>query len=385
MRHSLTAPFVQSLKAPTDRAHETYWDSGARAVRGFCLRITQAGARTWFAVYRHGGRLRWYRIGTSPTLSLADAREMARNALADVQKGNDPAADKQAARKAESFAHLCERYLDEYARHRLRPGTLQEYERIIRNRLLPLWGNRKPNDIARADVIALVKGIRDSAPYEANRVLAMVSIVFNFGVENEIVEGNPASHMKKWKSAEHPRDRALTAEEIATVWSEFDPVLRLLLSTGQRKSEVCGMRWSETNADVTLWTIPSSRTKNGREHRVPILGEAARLLREKKRGSANDLVFPGYHGKPLDPRPALERAIAASGVDFQLHDLRRTMATICGDLGVSDADIGDVLNHSKGTVTALHYNHSTHDKVKRAALTKWDRWLARVTGAATPG
>jgi integrase len=85
------------------------------------------------------------------------------------------------------------------------------------------------------------------------------------------------------------------------------------------------------------------------------------------------LFFRGYQGKPTNWRDAHDRAVAASGVEFQTKDLRRTLATRLGDLGLSDADIGDVLNHSKGTVTALHYNHSTHDKVKRAVLTKWDR------------
>jgi hypothetical protein len=76
---------------------------------------------------------------------------------------------------------------------------LREYERIIRDRLLALWANRKPNDITRADVIELVKRIRDGAPYEANHVLQTVNTVFNFGIENEIVEANLANRMRRWK------------------------------------------------------------------------------------------------------------------------------------------------------------------------------------------
>jgi integrase len=373
MRHNLTAQFVESIRAPERKAREVFWDVKQH---GFGLRVTANGARTWVALYRHNGRLRWLTIGNYPTMPLVDARDKARQALAAAQGGADPAGEKQAARRAaDTWATLCDTYLADYARKNCKPKTVYEYERIINNVLLPKWCNLKAKEVTRAEVKALVGPIRArGAEVEANRVLAMISTIGNFGVEEEVLDFNPAARLKKLKTKEKSRDRVLSADEIRAVWKAFDePALKLLLLLGQRLNEVAGMVWTEVDLDAGVWTIPAERAKNGLAHRVPLVGEAVRILRGLLR--EGERVFP--HGL----RGPFERAREAAGVDFRAHDLRRTVGTGLAELEVDRTTIKKVLNHSeRGDVTAIYDRHR-YDNEKRDALTRWDRRIEHILAA----
>lgn len=246
-RTNLAALYVESAKPPA-KGQVTYWD---RKISGFGLRLSQGGARSWVVAYRHQGGMRWLKLGTYPLLGLADAREIARNKLADVQKGLDPATLKQAEREADSFKALAERYLAERARVKKKPRSAREDEKNINRKLLPAWGTNKANNIKRRDVIALVDGIGKRAPIQANRILALISKIFNFAIAKEIVEINPAVRVVK-PSSERIRERFLNDEEIRAVWRAFEregsqnsALFKLFLLTGQRRDEVMGMRWDE--------------------------------------------------------------------------------------------------------------------------------------------
>jgi integrase len=371
MQHNLTAQFVESTKAPRNgKDRETFWDE---KTTGFGLRVTAKGARTWVAMYRHGGRQRWLTLGTYPVMPLADARQKAKDALNAVQHGADPAGEKKIDRAADTWASLCERYLAEVARKDCKPKTLYEYERIINNVLLPKWRNLKAKDVTRAEVKALIGPIRArGAEIEANRVAAMISIIGNFGLEEEILESNPATRIKKTK--EQSRDRVLSADEIRAVWKAFDePALKLLLLTGQRSNEVAEMTWSEVDLEAGIWTIAAERSKNRLSHRVPLVGEAARILRGLPR--EGERVF--QHGL----RGSFEDARDGSGVaHFTPHDLRRTVGTGLAELGIDRTVIKKVLNHSESKnkdVTTIYDRHG-YDNEKRDALTRWDERIKRI-------
>jgi integrase len=327
---------------------------------------------------------------------MADAREMARLKLAEVQKGTDPATMKREARDADTFAMLAERYLTEHARIKKRPSSVREDEKMLRRELLPRWGERKAHEITRRDVIALVDGIAArGAAVGANRVLSLASKIFNFGVAKEVIDVSPAYRVPK-PGKERQRSRALRDEEIAAVWAglcsetaDMAALFRVLLLTGQRRGEVVGMRWSEIDIKSGWWEIPGERTKNGRAHRVPIVGEALAIIRTLSvSGRENDLVFPGRRkGRPfVNLAKPLTRVIGRSGVaGFTLHDLRRTAATGMARAGVAPAIISRLLNHvssgANGSRITEIYNRHSYDSEKRAALTKWDRQLhAVVTG-----
>ena len=322
-------------------------------------------------------------------MSLVDARKQAKDALADVQKGIDPAAEKQSARAADTFGALAARYLKEWAHEMKKPRSVKEDERNIKKDLLPLWGTRKANEIQRRDVIALVDGIAArGAKVHANRVLALVSKIFNFGFDKEVVDTNPARLVKK-PGKEHRRDRKLLPAEIRAVCEsiETEPpdtkdLFQLLLLTGQRPGEVRGMTWSEVDLEVGWWTIPAERTKSKVEQRLPLVGIVLEILRRRFSTHDSEYVFPGrFKDDSLaSHQKQFARIIERSKVNFQARDLRRTLATNLAELGVERMTIKKILNHSEGKdVTAIYERHS-YDKEKRDALTRWDRRLKEIVG-----
>jgi integrase len=397
MRVNLTAPMVESLKGPKNgKPREIFWD---KKLPGFGLRVSDSGHRSWLVAYRRGGRkgrLEWYKVGTYPPLSLAEARDKAKDALAAVQKGDNPAEEKREARDADTFAVLAARYLAEHARRWKKSAA--EDERNIRHDLLPAWGNRRVHEITRRDVTSLLENIVSrGAPIMANRVLALVSKIFAFGFDKGITETNPAYRVKR-PAPERRRDRVLSQEEITKVWPAFDAesltpraILKLLILTGQRSGEVAGMRWAEVNLSSGWWEIPGERTKNGLVQRVPLVGEVFRILRElegDRQTDVPDYVFPGRTGKA--PYTALqrvqERVIKKSGVNFRPHDLRRTFSTHLHEIGVPGEHVEKLLNHVNGGVAGI-YNRYKYDREKCAALEHWDRRLRQIlTGepAETP-
>jgi integrase len=241
----------------------------------------------------------------------------------------------------------------------------------------------------------------------ANRTLALVSTVFAFGVDKGVVEANPAYRVKK-PGEERTRDRVLNEGEIRALWTalESEPlkwraIFRLALLTAQRRSEITGMRWDEVDLDGGWWTIPAERAKNGLAHRVPLVGEAARIVRELAR-KPHDPVFVFRGGRVDRPianlqKPArrlkvksgdeLRKAIPSAlpdgqPVDFRFHDLRRTAASLMTGSKIPRLVVSKILNHVERGITAVYDRHA-YDSEKRGALTRWDVRLRQIlTGKA---
>ena len=343
-------------------------------------------------MYRHEGRLRRHKLGTYPPLTLADAREMARDKLADVQKGVDVAAVKRDARDADSFGDLARRYMSEYAAVKNKASTAKEKQYMLDADLLPKWEHRQAASITRREVIELVDAIAArGAAIHANRVAALVSSIFAFALDKEILQTSPGLRIPR-PGAERARKRTLTAGEIKAVWSALDDegaviagIFRIALLTAQRKSEIAGMRWNELDLDAGWWTIPEERTKGGREHRVPLTPTAIDILRGLE-AEPHDPVYVfrgGRTGRPIQNLgKALPRVRDRSKVVFWLHDLRRTATTIMASSGVAQFIAGRILSHADDSVTARHYNVYAYDDEKRAGLLKLEqRVLAIVAGA----
>jgi integrase len=380
MRKALTAAFVESVKPQEKRID--YWDA---KLAGFGLRVTQTGAKTWCALYRHRGRIRRLTIGSYPILGLADAREIARRALRDAQLGLDPAAARGQARDADSFGELAALYLERHSKVNKR--SWHEDERIMNRDLLPAWGNRKAAEIMRKDVIKLLDGIVErGAGVMANRTRALISKVYNFGIMRGVVEHNPAYKVSN-PGLEHQRDRVLSEAEIRALWIELErqpgppaAVFKLSLLTGQRRGEILGMAWGELDLDSGWWTLPSQRAKNKLTHRVPLGPQSLAILEQLRERRPQDAlyVFPGPKRRPIsNPQKWLIRLKTASGLDFRFHDLRRTAASMMTGIGIERLVVSKILNHVERGITAV-YDRYSYDNEKRAALVKWDRHLARI-------
>jgi len=383
---TFTAQWLERLPLPEARTE--FFD---QKVTGLGLRVNLTGLKSWFFMYRAKGdpRKRRLTLGRYPAITLADAREAARQAAVAVDCGEDPGADKQALKAAHTFSELADEYLEKFAKRNKR--SWREDERMLRRDILPAWGRRKVHDIARRDVIALLDGIVDrGAPIQANRTLALVRKIFNWAIGRDIVEHNPCLQVKP-PQREHQRDRVLTQDEIRALWCAFNEqgpsigaMFKLRLMTAQRGGEVASMTWRDIDLDNGWWTIPAERSKNRRSHRVPLTAPASALLTELRDHSGDsDWVFPsptrsGRHIKNV--QKAAQRVREASGVtDFVLHDLRRTAASHMTSIGISRLVVSKILNHVEQGITRV-YDRYSYDGEKKQALDEWGDHLMKIVG-----
>ncbi len=373
---------IAALKPKAERYE--VWENGRT---GLGVRVSPKGRKSWVFMYRFSGKARRMGLGVYPAVSLASTNVKHARAKELLEKGTDPGAQqverKRAELAAETVADLIEEYLEKWARPRKR--SAHEDERILRKDVLPVWGKRKAKEIRRRDVINLLDEIVErGAPIQANRTLGVVRKMFNFAISRDIVDATPVA-MVKAPSKENQRDRVLSADEIRTLWKGLDKapmgegtklVLKLELTTAQRKGEVVGATISEFDLEESVWTIPAERSKNGQAHRVPLSALALGLI-QNARDLAGDSpwLFPSPGGNgPITP-DSINRALYRSMPEIDVenmtpHDLRRTAASFMTSLRISRLTVGKILNHVETGVTAVYDRHS-YDAEKRHALEAW--------------
>jgi integrase len=308
-------------------------------------------------------------------------------------------------REAKRRDNLVEAVLARYFRLKVE-GMKSAYElkRLLSVELAP-WAARRVDSISRADAIKLIDDIAERGhKVTANRVRTKAGTFFSWCRSKALVEANPFADTEP-AVAEKSRDRVLSDDELRLLTKAMDSApplwrafFRLALLTGQRRNEVAGMRWLELNLNeaAPVWTIPAARTKNGREHVVPLSPQAVTIIRSLpnvqimgKSGKLrdSDLVLTttgvtalGGFSKAKGRLDAAFRELAGEDAEikqWQLHDFRRTMATSMARLRVDIVVIEKVLNHVSGTmagVAGVYQRHEYADE-KRAAMIVWANHL----------
>jgi integrase len=403
---------ISALPIPTrEQGQVDYWDS---AFRGFGVRVSYGGKKVFVLRYRTNGRLRRMTLGAYPAMSLVKARKEAMRKLGLVADGEDPALKKQERRAASTFDDLAIEY-GEMASERHKSWS--EEDRVIQKDLLPAFRGRLLPDIRRRDVRELVEDIarKRKAPVMANRTLGVLSRMFNFALEREWLEANPASRIAK-PGEERSRDRVLTDREIGLLWAKLEAIkhvtppaptehserqakrriyervtpavataFQVQLLTAQRPGEVRNMKWSHVDLENGWWTIPATDSKNGTAHRVPLTSDVLGLLEQRKslRGEHSVYVFENQQGGGSVAHRGKKAAALivrdGLGFAFRAHDLRRTAATKMAEAGVAREHIAHVLNHVEGGASATRvYDRYGYDAEKRAALTRWAKSLSKI-------
>jgi hypothetical protein len=186
----LTAMSVANAKLP-EQGRVEYWDA---ALPGFGLRVTAKGAKSWTMIYRASGQQRRMTLGHYPTLPLSAARDRARAALREIEKGNDPAtakAEEEQRREADLFLSVIAEFIERHAKPNNRGWERQD--RDLRREFLPHWRGRAIGSIKRCDILDRLDQIADrSSPRRANRYLALLKKLFAWCVERGIIEDSPA-------------------------------------------------------------------------------------------------------------------------------------------------------------------------------------------------
>jgi len=404
---------VKNAKAP-DGGRAMIWDSAIaedRSIPGsFGIRVTGGGVKSWIIMFRIDGKQQYRKIGSYPALSLAAARDSAREALKSAGRGIDPirakAEEKRRVAKIRTVARAVDEFVDKYAKRNNR--SWKEVERVLQVYVVPALGDRPLPSITASDIHGLLDALVDAGhPYMANRLLAHTRKFFNWCASRNWIADTPTKNIAR-PANEEARDRVLSDIEIGLLWRAcddlgwpFGPCFRFLLLTGQRRNEVATMEWANVDLDAGLWTLPRQATKTGRGHEVPLTPMAVQLIQSLPRNGP--FVFSTTGRSPIsgfskakarcDSLMVMasldvdEGGIGAGeghdggGIpDWRLHDLRRTAASGMAEIGIAPHVIEKVLNHATGQISgvAAVYNRHQYLREKTDALAAWSRSLASI-------
>jgi integrase len=385
----LTVEYVRKVKPPKSGRAE-YFDA---LLPGFALRVTDNGAKSYCAFYRLGGRLRRYTIGNAEKISLDVARQLARDAFEAAAQGRDMAAKKKADRQAApapALPRLFETQAREFfKRHVEGQRSAKQTKAIIEQDLIGAWAGRLVTDIGRADVNDLLDKFQDKGHDRArNRRLGIIRRMFEWFIERGVAEINPAERIKNLK--ENKRQRVLTDDELRAIWNAAGSMskpgaafVKLLMLSGQRRTEVAALEWPEIDEAAKLWTIPGEKYKTNLPHLVPLAAPVLALLGDLprfKNGNGLPFALTTTAGKrPLADFSALKADVDKhSGVTgWTFHDIRRSVRTRLSQIGIN-SDVGErVLGHVPGGVRGIYDRHDFLDE-KRNALDLWARTLQAI-------
>lgn len=367
-------------------------------VSGFGAQITPAGSKSWFIRYRHGGKTRYLTLGHYPHTGVAAARQRAREALALLDAGIDPASPQKPA-----FGSLGALLAAWTARQRdAGRRRVDDVEQKIRANCAGLF-DRPANSLAPSDFCKVLERChRRGARTLANRLRAYLHAMYRYGIQHDHdpramsravlfgIETNPLAAIPRDPGAERVGERVLSWAEVRELWRteritwETRQAFRLLLAFGCRVNEICQARWDEFDLDAGLWALPAGRSKNRREHLLPIPALARELLIELRALHHGDWLFPARNcNRSTAPWgvSALSRTVKRAGYGWMPRDLRRTWKTLTGECGIDKSIRDRVQNHALSDVGSRHYDRFAYLPEKRAALDRWCHELsARVAG-----
>jgi integrase len=368
---------------------------------GFGLRLRKSGdrvRRTWVAQYRAHGRTRRLKIGTVEKVAPDEARKAARKALAEVELGGDPQA--QRAEKRLKASHTLISVIGDYlaeAKLRLRPNSYRAVRLYLEDRAYfgPLH-NVGVTEVTLADVAARLGTIkRSNGSTTAARARETLSAVYTWAAGEGLLGKHPVNPVA-WTNKpaiRAPRDRVLSDSELVAIWractdDDDGRVIKLLILTGQRRAEVGGMRWSEIDVAKGTWSMPANRTKNQRPHVLPLPPLALSIIESTPPCSGRDCMFGERAEKGFtrwwQVKVALDARLGDQVQPWRMHDLRRSLATKLGDLGTAPHVIEAILNHISGHKRGIGgvYNRSLYFNDMRSALALWaDHIESIITGS----
>ena len=357
---------IESLP-PTEKT-ETYHDT---ETAGFKLTLSKAGTYTFIVYRKIKGKPERIKLGNFPAMTVEQGRKKANIVNASIAEGNNPNDSKRADRAELTLKDLFTEYLENHAKQYKKSWRTDEMN--YKNHLSH-WDNKKLSHIDRVLVQSLHQKIGKAVGhYQANRILALVKVIFNRAIEWGMFEkANPAQGIKHYK--EKSREQFLQADELQSffksVAEEENTTIRdyvlISLLTGARRANVLAMQWDEINIQRREWLI--SETKNGDSHTLPLTNEALQILKDRKEESSSKFVFAGSGktGHLVEPKKGWARIKKRAGIkDLRLHDLRRSLGSWQASTGTSLPIIGKTLAH-KNVATTLIYARLNNDPVRES-------------------
>lgn len=324
---------------------------------GFALRLTKS-SKAFILEKRVRGRMRRITIGAYGPFTVEQARKQAVELAGRIAKGEDPAQERRDAHAEPTFGNLTALYVE---RHGPKKRTIAIDQSVLK-RYVDDWRTWRLSAITPNEVARRHSKVGETAPYAANRLVALLRKMFNlargWGLSRD---ENPAEGLQFFP--ERKRSRFVEPAEFPRFFQalkhEPDPYIKtaLLVSlfTGARIGETLAAKWDDVDLDRAVWRLP--QTKADREHLLPLPGPVLQALRALKRLHGNPHVFPshGKSGHLTDLSRAWARICERAKIrDLRIHDVRRTLGSWLAIAGASLPMIGKILNHSQPSTTAIY-------------------------------
>ena len=378
---------LNNLSNPIQGSRDTYHDTN---VAGLTLRVTSTGVKSFVIRKRINGKPVMTTLGRYPAMTITQARVAAREVLNLFSSGVNPN-NKKIEQRVKSIT--LQESMQDYIlgrKHALKAKTISDYQ-IIFNSYLSEWANKELVNITRSMVVKKHTTIGDKSIYRANAAMRLLRAIFNFAMSEyedsndiPIISHNPVQKIKRnwfkervrtniiepndlkdWFSAVNalPSNKANTSHKNAS--ETVRDYLILLLFTGLRPSEGINLAWS--NIDFKNKLLRIKDTKNREDHTIPLTEHILNLLDIRKKASLGKFVFPGYNPDKalVSPNKQVKKVINDCGVQFLLHDLRRTFATYADSLEIKHTSIKRLMNHKSNDVTSTHYIHQSIETLRK--------------------
>jgi integrase len=389
-RIKMTKSTIDAL--PIGQSDVIYWDVGRP---GFGVKVTPKGRKVFVVLYRIGGsgsRLRKYTIGPYGRVTLHQAQVAAQKVFTAKLEGRDPAGEKREAKRrivADRVDDLLEAYIAQHVSQRRSSG---EISRLLRREIGKTWGGRSIHEITKRDAVEVITAIEQrGAPIAANKTLKTLKTFLRWCVGRAVLDQSPADGIPL-PAKEISRDRILADDELARViisarkiGGPYGGIVELLTLTAQRREEVACVTLEELDIEQRIWTLPKTRTKNGKPHIVHLSNEAIIVLNRANKIGA--FVFSLNGAKPFRDFGRAKRQLdELSGVrDWRLHDLRRTCVSGMARLGIPPHVADKILNHQSGTISGVAAVYQRHDFLaeRKDALEWWGAHVRKILAEAS--
>lgn len=365
--NKLSAIAVERLKAPG-----IYPDGG-----GLCLQViagTRGVGKSWILRYRHLGKARAMGLGAYPGVGLANARDSREWARGVLNAGKDPIEARKRKQEADAsrmtFAQCAAAYISAHEASWRNPKHRQQWANTLATYAGPVIGGLPVDEVDVDRVYDVLHPIWASKPETASRLRGRIEVILDWAQVSRRREGeNPA----RWKGnlefrlpakasigrVEHYaaldyREAAAFMEDLRAREGVAVRALEFAILTGARTGEIIGASWSEFDFDTKLWTVPGSRMKSGREHRVPLSDAAVSILVAMPRLPNDPRVFPISNMGMLMLLRRMGRC------DLTVHGFRSTFRDWAGDMAAFQREVVEA---------ALA--HTVGDKAEQAAGMRW--------------